>query len=66
MCLRELRPSTGPYADCTKGEHQVAHRLPGIAPSAWRLASTLGVSPSEVGDCFLAAHRRLQANGTRP
>ncbi|MFZ3476052.1 DUF4913 domain-containing protein [Streptomyces sp. 2.9] len=37
-CLRELRPSTGPYAGCTKGEHQVDHRLPGIVPSAWSRA----------------------------
>ncbi|WP_392892943.1 DUF4913 domain-containing protein [Streptomyces sp. LN699] len=34
-CLRELRPSTGPFAGCTKGEHQVGHRLPGTVPSAW-------------------------------
>ncbi|MDA5279888.1 DUF4913 domain-containing protein [Streptomyces sp. Isolate_45] len=34
-CLRELRPSTGPFAGCTKSEHQVAHRLPSIVPSAW-------------------------------
>jgi hypothetical protein len=36
--LRELRSSTGPFAGCTKGEHQVAHRLPGLVPSAWRRA----------------------------
>ncbi|MFF7504167.1 DUF4913 domain-containing protein [Streptomyces lavendulae] len=34
-CLRELRPSTGPFAGCTKGEHQVDHRMPGLVPSAW-------------------------------
>lgn len=34
-CMRDLRASTGPMAGCTKGEHQVAHRLPGIVPSAW-------------------------------
>ncbi|WP_229861638.1 DUF4913 domain-containing protein [Streptomyces xanthochromogenes] len=33
--LRELRAPSGPFAGCTKGEHQVAHRLPGIVPSAW-------------------------------
>ncbi|MCX4732725.1 DUF4913 domain-containing protein [Streptomyces sp. NBC_01363] len=37
-CLRELRGSSGPFAGCTKGEHQVGHRLPGIVPSAWNLA----------------------------
>ncbi|MGW9439590.1 DUF4913 domain-containing protein [Streptomyces sp. NPDC055607] len=34
-CMRELRASGGPMAGCTKGEHQVDHRLPGIVPSAW-------------------------------
>ncbi|MFE4634810.1 DUF4913 domain-containing protein [Streptomyces sp. NPDC056773] len=34
-CIRELRPSTGPFAGCTKGEHQIAHRQPGRVPSAW-------------------------------
>ncbi|MFE6632410.1 DUF4913 domain-containing protein [Streptomyces rochei] len=34
-CVRELRGSTGPFAGCTKGEHQVGHRLPGTVPSAW-------------------------------
>ncbi|MFI5689924.1 DUF4913 domain-containing protein [Streptomyces sp. NPDC051636] len=34
-CMRELRASTGPFAGCTKGEHQIAHRLPGLVPSAW-------------------------------
>lgn len=33
--MRELRSSTGPFAGCTKGEHQIAHRLPGTVPSAW-------------------------------
>ncbi|MGW1642513.1 DUF4913 domain-containing protein [Streptomyces lavendulae] len=37
-CLRELRPSTGPFAGCTKGEHQVDHRMPGMVPSAWSRA----------------------------
>ncbi|MFJ4007994.1 DUF4913 domain-containing protein [Streptomyces sp. NPDC090023] len=35
-CMRELRGSEGPFKGCTKGEHQVAHRLPGLVPSAWR------------------------------
>ncbi|MET7887804.1 DUF4913 domain-containing protein [Streptomyces avermitilis] len=35
-CLRELRGSSGPFAGCTKGEHQIDHRLPGAVPSAWR------------------------------
>ncbi|MFJ6501380.1 DUF4913 domain-containing protein (plasmid) [Streptomyces virginiae] len=35
-CLRELRHSSGPFAGCTKGEHQIGHRMPGIVPSAWR------------------------------
>ena len=34
-CMRELRPSTGPFAGCTKGEHQVDHRMPSVVPSAW-------------------------------
>lgn len=34
-CLRELRGPTGPFAGCTKNEHQVNHRLPGTVPSAW-------------------------------
>ncbi|GAA1600506.1 DUF4913 domain-containing protein [Streptomyces globosus] len=34
-CMRELRPSAGPFAGCTKGEHQVDHRMPGLVPSAW-------------------------------
>ncbi|MGW6570043.1 DUF4913 domain-containing protein [Streptomyces sp. NPDC054975] len=39
-CMRELRPSTGPFAGCTKGEHQVGHRMPGIVPSAWNRADS--------------------------
>ncbi|AKZ59546.1 hypothetical protein SAM23877_6501 [Streptomyces ambofaciens ATCC 23877] len=35
-CLRELRGAGGPFAGCTKGEHQVDHRMPGTVPSAWR------------------------------
>ncbi|GAA3380695.1 DUF4913 domain-containing protein [Streptomyces sannanensis] len=34
-CMRELRASTGPFQGCTKGEHQVAHRMPSLVPSAW-------------------------------
>ncbi|GAA3312299.1 DUF4913 domain-containing protein [Streptomyces cinereospinus] len=33
--LRELRGSTGPFAGCTKGEHQIDHRMPSLVPSAW-------------------------------
>ncbi|UZI33937.1 DUF4913 domain-containing protein [Streptomyces sp. VB1] len=33
--LRELRGSTGPFSGCTKGEHQIEHRLPSVVPSAW-------------------------------
>ncbi|MFD5476280.1 DUF4913 domain-containing protein [Streptomyces hawaiiensis] len=33
--LRELRSSAGPFAGCTKGEHQIGHRLPSLVPSAW-------------------------------
>ncbi|MEU8433818.1 TraM recognition domain-containing protein [Streptomyces sp. NPDC029216] len=32
----EERPSNGPFAGCTKGEHQVDHRMPGTVPSAWQ------------------------------
>ncbi|WP_455355933.1 DUF4913 domain-containing protein [Streptomyces sp. SYSU K217416] len=39
-CLRELRNSSGPFAGCTKGEHQIDHRLPGVVPSAWRISET--------------------------
>lgn len=35
-CIRELRAPNGPMAGCTKGEHQVNHRLPGRVPSAWQ------------------------------
>ncbi|MFE1075114.1 DUF4913 domain-containing protein [Streptomyces sp. NPDC058783] len=35
-CLRELRAPNGPFTGCTKGEHQINHRLPGAVPSAWR------------------------------
>ncbi|MFE4539664.1 DUF4913 domain-containing protein [Streptomyces scopuliridis] len=35
--LRELRGSTGPFAGCTKGEHQIDHRMPALVPSAWSL-----------------------------
>ncbi|MEV6357997.1 DUF4913 domain-containing protein [Streptomyces hydrogenans] len=35
-CLRELRAPNGPLAGCTKGEHQVVHRMPSLVPSAWR------------------------------
>lgn len=35
-CIRELRSSSGPFAGCTKGEHQIDHRMPGTVPSAWR------------------------------
>ncbi|UQI49818.1 DUF4913 domain-containing protein (plasmid) [Streptomyces sp. HU2014] len=33
--LRELRGSSGPFAGCTKGEHQIDHRMPSLVPSAW-------------------------------
>jgi hypothetical protein len=36
--LRELRGSSGPFSGCTKGEHQIEHRLPGLVPSAWMQA----------------------------
>ncbi|MFJ7773140.1 hypothetical protein ACIQ1J_33365 [Streptomyces sp. NPDC097107] len=36
-CLRELRSSSGPFTGCTKGEHQINHRLPGLVPSAWAM-----------------------------
>ncbi|MEW1926414.1 DUF4913 domain-containing protein [Streptomyces sp. NPDC088360] len=39
-CMRELRASHGPFQGCTKGEHQIAHRMPGTVPSAWSLGST--------------------------
>lgn len=34
--LRELRSSSGPFSGCTKGEHQIEHRLPSLVPSAWK------------------------------
>jgi hypothetical protein len=34
-CMNELRASNGPFQGCTKGEHQIDHRLPGRVPSAW-------------------------------
>jgi hypothetical protein len=36
-CMRELRSSHGPFKGCTKGDHQVDHRLPSLVPSAWRM-----------------------------
>ncbi|WP_433407045.1 DUF4913 domain-containing protein [Streptomyces sp. CA-146814] len=33
--LRELRASSGPFSGCTKGEHQIDHRMPSTVPSAW-------------------------------
>jgi hypothetical protein len=38
--LRELRAPTGPFQGCTKGEHQINHRLPGLVPSAWNHETT--------------------------
>lgn len=35
-CIRELRGPQGPFRDCTKGEHQVNHRMPSLVPSSWR------------------------------
>ncbi|MBD0844253.1 DUF4913 domain-containing protein [Streptomyces sp. TRM68416] len=37
-CVRELRGSSGPFGGCTKGEHQIGHRMPITVPSAWRHA----------------------------
>ncbi|MFC9164414.1 DUF4913 domain-containing protein [Streptomyces fungicidicus] len=34
-CVRELRGSSGPFVGCTRGEHQIEHRLPSTVPSAW-------------------------------
>ncbi|MFC7872019.1 DUF4913 domain-containing protein [[Kitasatospora] papulosa] len=39
-CLLQLRGSSGPFAGCTKGEHQVDHRMPGTVPSAWRMGES--------------------------
>ncbi|MGN9763080.1 DUF4913 domain-containing protein [Streptomyces sp. SD31] len=36
-CLRELRGPGGPFKGCTKGEHQIDHRMPPVVPSAWRI-----------------------------
>ncbi|MBV6700310.1 DUF4913 domain-containing protein [Kitasatospora aureofaciens] len=33
--MNELRKSSGTFQGCTKGEHSIAHRLPGRVPSAW-------------------------------
>ncbi|MER7048887.1 DUF4913 domain-containing protein [Streptomyces jumonjinensis] len=33
--LAQLRGSSGPFSGCTKGEHQIGHRLPSVVPSAW-------------------------------
>lgn len=35
-CIRELRSPNGPFAGCTKREHEVIHRMPSLVPSAWR------------------------------
>lgn len=35
-CMQQLRGPRGPFAGCTKGEHQIDHRMPGTVPSAWR------------------------------
>ncbi|MCR8945183.1 DUF4913 domain-containing protein [Streptomyces sp. OUCMDZ-4982] len=39
-CMRELRLSGGPFNGCTKGEHSVMHRQPGLVPSAWKISTT--------------------------
>ncbi|MFD5299598.1 DUF4913 domain-containing protein [Streptomyces mutabilis] len=39
-CLRELRGPNGPFAGCTKSEHRVDHRLPGLVPSAWAMGES--------------------------
>ncbi|MFE2314120.1 DUF4913 domain-containing protein [Streptomyces sp. NPDC059441] len=36
-CMREIRGSNGPFKGCTKGEHQIDHRVPSLVPSAWKL-----------------------------
>ncbi|MFF3578591.1 DUF4913 domain-containing protein [Streptomyces mirabilis] len=36
-CMRELRGSNGPFKGCTKGEHQIDHRVPELVPSAWKM-----------------------------
>lgn len=35
--MRELRGAGGPFAGCTKKEHQIAHRMPVQVPSARRV-----------------------------
>jgi hypothetical protein len=39
-CIRELRSPSGPFTGCTKGEHQVGHRMPSPVPSAWNHEAT--------------------------
>lgn len=41
-CIAELRGSGGPFAGCTKGEHQIVHRMPGRVPSAWHQEAASG------------------------
>ncbi|MEV5774231.1 DUF4913 domain-containing protein [Streptomyces antimycoticus] len=36
-CMRELRAPSGPLQGCTKGEHQINHRMPSLVPSAWKI-----------------------------
>ncbi|WP_329125106.1 DUF4913 domain-containing protein [Streptomyces sp. NBC_01353] len=46
-CRRELRNAAGPFSGCTKCEHQVAHRLPGLGcvlPAEGRRQSTRQLS----------------------
>ncbi|PVC80731.1 hypothetical protein DBP19_35075 [Streptomyces sp. CS090A] len=37
-CIREIRSPGGPFGGCTKGEHAIMHRQPGLVPSAWSLS----------------------------
>ncbi|MCT9141792.1 DUF4913 domain-containing protein [Streptomyces violarus] len=39
-CVRELRSPSGPFTGCTKGEHQIGHRMPSVVPSAWNREAT--------------------------
>lgn len=39
-CLRELRAANGPFKGCTKGEHQIDHRMPSLVPSAWKMGES--------------------------
>lgn len=39
-CIQQLRAPNGPLSGCTKGEHQIAHRMPSIVPSAWKQTTT--------------------------